>query len=160
VYILALANVIPNLNGEAKQNARAVLVKRLARMTPADFQDKLYDPSPEVRRAVALACALKDDTTHVTRLIQLLIDREQAVGTAAREALKALSGGEDFGPPPQLPACPAPLEDRDEVVTVPTPDASSIMREGASGQSSHFHHRQRTVSESSGVVPGLPLRQS
>jgi hypothetical protein len=82
--------VIPSLNGEAKQNARAVLVKRLARMTPADFRDKLYDPSPEVRRAVALACALKDDTTHVARLIQLLIGREQAVGTAAREALKAL----------------------------------------------------------------------
>jgi hypothetical protein len=36
-YTLALANVIPSLNGEVKQNAREALVKRLACMTPTDY---------------------------------------------------------------------------------------------------------------------------
>jgi hypothetical protein len=100
VYTLALANVIPNLNDDAKKQARETLVERLTHTTPATLDAKLRDPHPEIRRAAALACARKDDKTHIPRLIQTLRDREQAVGTAAREALKALSGGEDFGPPP------------------------------------------------------------
>jgi hypothetical protein len=96
-YTLALANVIPNLHDGTKKQAREALTERLARLTPASLREKLYDPNPEVRRAAALACAMKGDKTHVARLIQLLTDREQDMGTAAREALKALSG-EDFGP--------------------------------------------------------------
>jgi hypothetical protein len=98
-YTLALANVIPSLNNRAKKNAREALVERLARMTPAAFRDKRYDPNPEIRRAAALVCGMKADRTHVPRLIELLTDREQSVGTAARETLKVLSG-EDFGPMP------------------------------------------------------------
>jgi hypothetical protein len=98
-YTLALANAIPNLDDDAKVSARKALAARLARLTPATLREKLYDPKPEVRCAAALVCGMKDDKTHVARLIQLLTDREQEVGTAAREALKALSG-EDFGPAP------------------------------------------------------------
>jgi hypothetical protein len=99
VYTLALGNVIPNLKDDTKKWAREALAERLTRTTPAMLDAKLRDPNPEVRRAAALASAKKDDKTQVPRLIQLLRDREQAVGTAAREALKALTG-EDFGPPP------------------------------------------------------------
>jgi hypothetical protein len=99
VYTLALANMIPDLNDDAKKQAREALVERLTHTTPATLDAKLRDPHPEIRRAAALACASKGDNTHIPRLIQTLRDREQAVGAAAKESLKTLSG-EDFGPPP------------------------------------------------------------
>jgi hypothetical protein len=68
VYTLALANVIPNLNDDARKRAREALVDRLARTTPALLEEKLHDPNPKVRRAAALACVKKDDKTHVARL--------------------------------------------------------------------------------------------
>ena len=71
-YTLALANVIPNLNDDAKTRAREALVKRFARTTLALLEEKLHDPNPEIRRAAALACASKGDKTHIPRLIQTL----------------------------------------------------------------------------------------
>jgi hypothetical protein len=67
--------MIPNLNDDAKKQAREALVERLTHTTPAMLDAKLRDPHPEIRRA-ALACARKDDKTHIPRLIQTLRDRD------------------------------------------------------------------------------------
>jgi hypothetical protein len=93
----ALARAIPQLTGLAKLKARDALAERLARMTVATLHDKLRDPSAEVRRAAALACAMKADKTFTTDLITLLEDPQPAVYAAAHAALKPLTG-KDFGP--------------------------------------------------------------
>ena len=54
----------------------------------------------ELRRAAALACAMKDDKTHIPDLIDRLALDEDTVVRAARAGLKSLSGGKDFGPEP------------------------------------------------------------
>jgi hypothetical protein len=97
VYTLALAGAIPRLSGEAKSKARDALAQRLTRMTAATLREELKDDDPEIRRAAALACAMKDDKSHVPDLIPLLEDREPLVGRAAHAALKSLTG-KDFGP--------------------------------------------------------------
>jgi hypothetical protein len=97
VYTLALAGAIPRLGGEAKGKAREALAQRLTRMTAATLRQELKDDDPEIRRAAALACAMKDDKSHVPDLIPLLEDREPIVGRAAHAALKNLTG-KDFGP--------------------------------------------------------------
>jgi hypothetical protein len=97
VYTLALAGAIPRLSGEAKGKAREALAQRLTRMTAATLRQELKDDDPEIRRAAALACAMKDDKSHVPDLIPLLEDREPIVGRAAHAALTNLTG-KDFGP--------------------------------------------------------------
>lgn len=96
-YTQALAAAIPQLNGTVKSKARDALAERLTRMSSATLRDKLEDDDPEVRRAAALACAMKDDKAHLRKLIDLLEDREESVVRAARAALKSLSN-QDFGP--------------------------------------------------------------
>jgi HEAT repeat protein len=66
-------------------------------MTGATLRDRLRDDDAEMRRAAALAVAMKEDTTQVPRLIELLDDAEMPVSRAAYAALKSLSG-KDFGP--------------------------------------------------------------
>jgi hypothetical protein len=96
-YTQALAGAIPKLDGELKSKAREALADRLARMTATTLGEKLADDAPEVRRAAALACAMKDDKTNVRRLIDLLEDKEPTVARAAYASLKSLTG-RDFGP--------------------------------------------------------------
>jgi hypothetical protein len=96
-FTQALAAAIPKLEGDAFKKAREALAERLSRMTPATLGVKLDDDDPEVRRAAALAVAMKEDKAHTYRLIEMLDDREATVGHAAHAALKSLSG-EDFGP--------------------------------------------------------------
>jgi ribosome-binding factor A len=55
------------------------------------------DADAEVRRAAALACAMREEKQHVARLIELLDDPEPPVARAAYAALKSLTG-RDFGP--------------------------------------------------------------
>jgi hypothetical protein len=62
------------------------------------LRDRLRDDDPEMRRASALAAAMKEDSSHVPRLIELLDDPDNHVSRAAYAALKSLSG-KDFGPP-------------------------------------------------------------
>jgi len=95
-YTEALAESIPQLTGEVKGQAREALAERLTRMTAATLTDKLRDPNAEVRRAAALACAMKEMSTHVPDLIPLLEDTDPAVPPAARAALKSLTS-QDFG---------------------------------------------------------------
>ncbi len=96
-YTLALAGAIPKLSSEAKAKARDALAERLTRMTAATLRSELKDDDPEIRRAASLACAMKDDKTHIPDLIPLLDDPEPLVGRAAHAALKSLSN-QDFGP--------------------------------------------------------------
>jgi hypothetical protein len=96
-YTQALADVIPKLDGAIKGKAREALADRLSRMTAKTLGEKLDDDAPEVRRAAALACAMKEDKTHLRRLIGLLEDKEAAVARAAYASLKSLTG-RDFGP--------------------------------------------------------------
>jgi hypothetical protein len=103
VYTLALADAIPRLTGPVKNKAREALAERLTRMTAATLKDKMDDDDPEIRRAAALACAMKEEKSAIPRLIELLQDKEPAVMRAAHASLKSLTG-EDFGPAEGNPA--------------------------------------------------------
>lgn len=96
VYTQALAGAIPQMSGIARDKAREALAERLTRMTAATLHDKLSDENPEVRRAAALACAMKESASHVPDLIVLLEDPAPAVPPAACAALKSLTN-QDFG---------------------------------------------------------------
>jgi hypothetical protein len=110
-YTGALAGAIPKLTGTPKSKARDALAERLARMTAETVSEKLRDEDLEIRRAAALACAMREEKTHIPRLIELLKDPEPPVARAARAALKDLTG-QDFGPPADASAA-----DRDRAVT-------------------------------------------
>jgi hypothetical protein len=96
-YTEALATAIPQLGGDDKRKAREALADRLARMKADTLSRYLQDELPEIRRAAALACAMKDEKEHVPGLIELLLDPEPFVARAAHAALKELTG-QDFGP--------------------------------------------------------------
>jgi HEAT repeat protein len=93
----ALALAIPQLSGDVRDQARAALVQRLARMTAKTLRAKFDEDDVEVRRAAALACGRKGAQEHIPDLLELLNDPESAVVQAARRALKDLTG-RDFGP--------------------------------------------------------------
>jgi hypothetical protein len=103
VYTQALADAIPRLAGAIKNKARDALAERLTRMTATTLKDKLEDDEAEIRRAAALACAMKEEKSLIPRLIDLLQDKEPGVMRAAHTALKNLTG-EDFGPGEANPA--------------------------------------------------------
>ena len=90
-FTTALARAIPKLTGATKVSARDALAERFTRMTAATLKDKLKDDDLEVRRAAALAVAMKEDASFVPRLIELLQDPEPPVARAAHAALKALT---------------------------------------------------------------------
>jgi hypothetical protein len=98
-YTAALASAIPRLDGEARDNARGALAERMSRMTSETLGVKLEDDDPEVRRAAALAVAMKEDKGHAFRLIDMLNDPEARVAHAAHAALKSLTDDKvDLGP--------------------------------------------------------------
>src|SRR5262249_17017673 len=97
VYTQALAEAIHKLSGPARDSARDALAQRMMRMTAPTLRERLADEDPEIRRAVALACAMKEDKGHVPDLIGLLGDRDPMVARSAHVALKMLTG-KDFGP--------------------------------------------------------------
>jgi hypothetical protein len=99
-YTQALASAIKQLEGDGLKKARDALAERMARMTSDTLSAKLDDDDPEVRRAAALAVAMKEDKAHALKLIDMLDDREQTVSHAAHAALKSLADDKvDFGPP-------------------------------------------------------------
>jgi hypothetical protein len=102
-YTSALAAAIDQLNGPMKTKAREALAERLSRMTAATLRDMLQDEKPEIRRATALACAMKEEKDFIPDLARLLEDPESTVARAAYGALKALTG-EDYGPSPNASA--------------------------------------------------------
>jgi hypothetical protein len=93
----ALAQAITQLDGDARKKARQALAERLSNMKASTLEGYLQEVDPEMRRAAALAAAMKEDTTFVGKLIDLLNDPEKTVERAACAALKALTK-QDFGP--------------------------------------------------------------
>jgi hypothetical protein len=93
----ALAYAITQLDGQQKKAARDALAERLANMKASTVGQYLVDDNPELRRAAALACAMKEDKTHLSKLIDLLDDPERTVERAAYAALKDLTKV-DLGP--------------------------------------------------------------
>jgi hypothetical protein len=98
-YTDALAKLIPKVEGIWPKSLRDALATRLARMTTATLRDRLKDADIELRRAAAVAAAMKEDKSLVPDLIAALDDREAWVVRAAGVALNRLTG-QDFGPPP------------------------------------------------------------
>ncbi len=94
VYTEALAFAIPKLGEAMRRKARKVLAERLTRMTDQTLGQYLLNEDAEIRRAAALACAMKDSKAQVPHLIPLLKDPETMVVRAAHLALKELTGQE------------------------------------------------------------------
>jgi hypothetical protein len=99
VYTEALARATLRLSGEAQQEAREALARRLMRMTAATLRDMLKDENREIRIGAVRAAGLKEDRQLVPDLIGTLADTDPALVAAARASLKGLSG-KDFGPEP------------------------------------------------------------
>jgi hypothetical protein len=98
LYGAALAEAIPQLNGEQRARARDALVRRLARQELAALRRWARDDDPELRRAAALALGTKEAREALPTLLALVEDPEPLVMRAAHVALQRLSG-QDFGPP-------------------------------------------------------------
>jgi hypothetical protein len=96
-YTQALAYAITQLDGQQKKATRDALAERLSNMKSSTLGQYLAEEDPELRRAAALACAMKEDKTHLGKLIDLLDDPERTVERAAYAALKDLTK-QDFGP--------------------------------------------------------------
>lgn len=92
-----LAAVVSRLTGEVQKAVRDALAERLARMTADTLRTKLKDANGEVRRAAAVACALKEDAGLIGDLIAALDDADVWVVRAAGVALRQLTD-QDFGP--------------------------------------------------------------
>ncbi len=99
-YTLALADSIPRLSGASKEQARAALAERLARMKPDTIREYLKQEDPELRRAAAWAIAQKEARALVPELIELLNDADRGVAGIAYAALKELTK-QDFGQAPE-----------------------------------------------------------
>jgi HEAT repeats len=110
MFTEALALAIPQLKIEKQRQAREALAERLSRMKAETLVNYLEDEDIEIRRAAALACALKESKMLVPNLIPLLRDPERLVSRAVHAALKDLTS-QDFGPAPD-----ATREDRDQAV--------------------------------------------
>jgi F0F1-type ATP synthase membrane subunit c/vacuolar-type H+-ATPase subunit K len=94
----ALAAVILQLQGAEREAARDALADRLSRMKDSTLVRYLgEDPVPEIRRAAALALAIKDSRNHVPELIAALRDRDPTVARAAHAALRELTGNRGLG---------------------------------------------------------------
>jgi hypothetical protein len=96
-YTRALVVTATNTDGARKKAAREALAERLCRMNAATLRTMLKANETELRRASALACAMKDDKAHVPDLIDALTDKDDSVVLAAKAGLKSLTG-KDFGP--------------------------------------------------------------
>jgi hypothetical protein len=98
-FTRALVVTAENAEGDRKKEAREALAERLCRMTAPTLRGMLKADGSELRRAAALACAMKDDKDHVPDLIGALTDPDDDVARAAKAGLKSLTG-KDFGPAP------------------------------------------------------------
>jgi hypothetical protein len=98
-YTEALATAIPQLFGDDQGKARDALAERLTRMNADTLSRYLQDELPEIRRAAALACAMKESKVHIPNLITQLLDPEPDVVRAVHTALKKLTA-QDHGPAP------------------------------------------------------------
>lgn len=98
-FTQALAEAIPQLSGDAQKRAREALADRLSNFSARTLRTRLSDDHGEIRRAAAIAAAMREEKELIPDLIGALSDREELVVRGARVALKSFSG-QDFGPPP------------------------------------------------------------
>jgi hypothetical protein len=98
-YTAAITFALTRLERDKKKQAQTALMERLVRMTPETLKKLTAMNEPELRRAAILACAAKDDKTHLPDLIARINDPDEDVVKAARAGLRSLTG-EDFGPYP------------------------------------------------------------
>ena len=98
-YTAAITFALNRLEKDKKKQARAALLERLVRMTPETLKKLTAMNEPELRRTAILACAAKDDKSHIPDLIARINDTDDDVVKAARAGLRSLTG-EDFGPLP------------------------------------------------------------
>ncbi|HUR53654.1 MAG TPA: hypothetical protein VMZ71_05965, partial [Gemmataceae bacterium] len=75
-YTKALTAAVYRLDGDRKKQAREALAERLTRMTAATLRTMMASEDAELRRGAVLACAMKDDKSHVPDLIDRLTDSE------------------------------------------------------------------------------------
>jgi hypothetical protein len=94
---LALARVIPQLDGALRKQTRDALTQRMTRMTAPTLAGYMRDPDPELRRAAALAAGMRSDEKLLADLIDRIHDPSESVVRAARAALTKISG-KDMGP--------------------------------------------------------------
>ncbi len=96
-FTKSLVIAIHRLDGERKKEAREALAERLTRMAADTLKIMTTAEDAELRRGAVLACAMKDDKTHVPDLIDRLTDDDEIVIRAAKAGLKSLTS-QDFGP--------------------------------------------------------------
>jgi hypothetical protein len=100
IYTSALTDSIPQLTGDMQKKAREALAERFCRFSANTLKGYLQSDNPDVRRAAVVAAEAREETELIPDLIASLNDSNEMVWRAARAALKGLSGGKDFGPPP------------------------------------------------------------
>jgi HEAT repeat protein len=83
-----------------QKKAREALAERFCRFSANTLKGYLQSDNPDVRRAAVVAAEAREETELIPDLIASLNDSNEMVWRAARAALKGLSGGKDFGPPP------------------------------------------------------------
>jgi HEAT repeat protein len=91
-YTQALVDAIPKLDAKGRNQARDALAERLSRMTAETLRGYLQEGNPELRRAAAWACVLKEAKERIPELIPLLADRDAAVVETVHAALKHMTG--------------------------------------------------------------------
>lgn len=92
-YTTALAEAIPQVRAAIQPQVRRALQNRLQRLSKTTLQKYLAVDDKEVRVAALGALATKEGAKDaIPEIIPLLGERDQAVATAAHEALKKISG--------------------------------------------------------------------
>jgi hypothetical protein len=98
--IETLATALTSQEPGARPLAQKLLLKHLSRQKPDVLKKQLHHPQMEVRALAAVAAGQRR-LPMAPELIELLSDEAGPVQQAARLALVRLSGGRDFGPPPE-----------------------------------------------------------
>ena len=96
-YTTALVEAVKQTSGGLQNQLRDALAERLMREEPKELKRCLASDEKELQVAAAWAAALKSRKEVIPEIIALLASTDDAVSTKAVEALKILSGGEDFG---------------------------------------------------------------
>jgi hypothetical protein len=96
-YTEALALAITRQSGEERKQLRDALAMRMARMTDKTLGEYLEDEDAEIRRAAVIGLTMRESTTHMDQIIEMLLDPQPTVARAAYAALRRLSG-KDYGP--------------------------------------------------------------
>ncbi|GIW81579.1 MAG: hypothetical protein KatS3mg105_3386 [Gemmatales bacterium] len=93
----ALADAAASFETDIRDMGRELLAEYFRRQQPTYIRAKLSDRRPVVREMAAKVAGDKG-LPYVVELIRLVGDQDIDVQQAARDALKSLSGGQDFGP--------------------------------------------------------------